>query len=58
MLVSRRLIYTGLDDLQSGLRRTRASLRQRLEALDRGMSVRRADQLNQSVLEAIEKLTL
>ena len=28
------------------------------EALDRGMNARRADQLNHSVLEAIEKLTL
>ena len=28
------------------------------KALDRGMNTRRADQLNRSVLEAIEKLTL
>ena len=27
-------------------------------ALNRGMNIRRADQLSQSVLEAIEKLTL
>ena len=28
------------------------------EALDRGMNTRQADQLNQSVLQAIENLTL
>jgi len=28
------------------------------EALDRGMNTRRADQLNQSVLKAVEELTL
>ena len=30
MLVNRRLTYTGLNDLQIGLRRTRTNLRQRL----------------------------
>ena len=41
------------DDVELGL-----ACAEVCQALSRGMSVGRADQLNQSVLEAVEKLTL